>query len=235
MKNIWLVIFCTISTVGFAQRTTVKGVLKDTTSQVAIAFANITNLTNGKTYISNADGRFAIEVQEGDIISYSFIGYHFDTMHITAQSLQGPGLQLWLKPLVNTLSEVTVTAKGYSPYQLDSIERRKEFLAHTGALKKTVGSANSGAGIALNIDRFSKRERIKRNAYHFFDVNEQQEYINYRFNNTLVNEYTGLQGDTLQLFMQRFRPDNDWLRQHLSNEDIKYYINEGLKTFYNRQ
>jgi len=108
-------------------------------------------------------------------------------------------------------------------------------LASTGALKKAVGGANSGAGIALNLDRFSRRERVKRNAYDFFDNNEKEEYINYRFNNTIVNTYTGLKSDSLQLFMQEYRPSFNWLREHLAEEDIKYYINDNLKSFFKRE
>lgn len=220
---------------SIAQRKEVKGILKDSVTQSPVGFANITNLNSGKTVITNNNGLFSIEVGIGDMLSFSYIGYHFDTLRYTSDYASLSVLELTIKPLDNTLQGVTVRSKGYSQYQLDSMERRKEFLASTGALKKAVGGANSGAGIALNLDRFSKREKVKRNAYDFFDNNEKEEYINYRFNNTIVNTYTGLKSDSLQMFMQEYRPSFNWLREHLAEEDIKYYINDNLKNFFKRE
>ena len=226
---------CVMTLCSIAQRKEVKGVLKDSVTQLPVGFANITNLNSGKTVITNNNGLFSIEVGIGDMLSFSYIGYHFDTLRYTNDYASMPQLQLTIKPLTNALENVTVRSKGYSQYHLDSMERRKEFLANTGALKKAVSGANSGAGIALNIDRFSRHEKAKRNAYDFFDNNEKEEYINYRFNSKLVNTYTGLQSDSLQLFMQQYRPSFDWLRAHLSEEDIKYYINDNLKNFFKRE
>ncbi|WP_153796515.1 carboxypeptidase-like regulatory domain-containing protein [Foetidibacter luteolus] len=227
---------CIISLVSLAQRTNVQGVLKDSASFNPISFANITNITTGKTVITNPQGLFSIEVKEYDILSFSYVGYHFDTIHYTGEYLTRQPLVLTLSPLVNTLDAVTVTTKGYSRYQIDSIERRKEFLAAVGSNKMpAVSGANSGAGIGLNLDRFKKKEKNKRQAFIFFDENEQEQYINYRFSNTIVNRYTGLQGDSLQLFMQNYRPDFTWLRQNTTEEDVKYYINDRLKSFFKRE
>ena len=230
-----MIVCCMMTLFSMAQRKEVKGVLKDSVTQLPVGFANITNLNSGKTVITNNNGLFSIEVGTGDMLSFSYIGYHFDTLRYSGDYASLPVLELTIKPLANSLQGVTVRSKGYSQYQLDSMERRKEFLASTGALKKAVGGANSGAGIALNLDRFSRRERVKRNAYDFFDNNEKEEYINYRFNNTIVNTYTGLKSDSLQLFMQEYRPSFNWLREHLAEEDIKYYINDNLKSFFKRE
>lgn len=227
---------CMIVSVSMAQRMEVKGLLKDSTTQQPIGFANITNLNTGKTVITNNSGLFTISIAENDILSFSFVGYHFDTLYYTRKYFTEPLLVLTLKPLVNSLQDVVVRSKGYTPYQLDSMERRKEFLSNVGSEKmNAVSESNSGAGIALNLDRFSKREKTKRNAYTFFDNNEKEEYINYRFNNAFVKTYTGLQADSLQLFMQQFRPSFDWLRSHLGEEDLKYYINDNLKNFFKRE
>jgi len=235
MRGLFLVIGCMIVSMAMAQRKEVKGVLKDSVTHMPVGFANITNLSTGKTAITNTGGLFTLEAGIRDLISFSYIGYHFDTIVFSDEYAAMPLLELTLKPLSNTLQGVTVRTKGYSQYQLDSMERRKEFLANTGALKKAVGGANSGAGIALNLDRFSRREKTKRNAYDFFDNNEKEEYINYRFTNTIVAEYTGLKDDSLQLFMQQFRPSYFWLREHLTDDDIKFYINDNLKNFYKRE
>jgi hypothetical protein len=125
-----------------------------------------------------------------------------------------------------------VSSKGLNRYQLDSIERRKEFLQGiANYMIPAVAKANSGAGIALNIDRFSKNEKRKRRAYAFYESNENEAYINYRFTPELVASLTGFKDDTLQAFMQTYRPSTTWLRANLSREDLVYYINAQLKNY----
>jgi hypothetical protein len=95
----------------------------------------------------------------------------------------------------------------------------------------TVAKANSGAGIALNIDRFSRNEKKKRRAYAFYEDNENEAYINYRFTPELVASLTGFKNDELQTFMQTYRPSTSWLRTNTSREDLVYYINAQLKNY----
>jgi hypothetical protein len=50
-----------------------------------------------------------------------------------------------------------------------------------------------------------------------------------------VGTYTGLKGDSLNTFINKYSPDYDWLRKHTSDEDVFYYINDKLKDFYKRK
>jgi hypothetical protein len=95
----------------------------------------------------------------------------------------------------------------------------------------TVSGANYGAGIALNLDRFSKREKSKRKAIDYFTESEQEAYINYRYTPELVTRYSGLKEDKLIAFMGKSRPSWEWLRKHPKEEDLTYYINEQLKKY----
>jgi hypothetical protein len=112
------------------------------------------------------------------------------------------------------------------------MQRQQDFFQAMGRSPlPTLSQANSGAGIALNIDRFSKREKRKRNAIRFFDDNEKEAYINYRYTPELVAKYTGLKDEKLQEFMGKSRPSWEWLRKHGSETDLAYYINEQLKKY----
>lgn len=223
--------FLAFATNSIAQKqTTIWGILKDSITKEPIALAAITNLDNKKTVMSSNTGRFKIEVSEYNILSFAAVGYFFDTTIYHQNELKYDTLYLFLSPLAHSLGNVTVYSKGMSKYQLDSIERRSAFLQNiVNYTIPTVAAANSGAGIALNLDRFSKHEKSKRKAFQFFETNEAEAYINYRFPPDLVVKYTGFKDDELQLFMQQYRPTNDWLRKHKTEEDIKYYINDQLK------
>lgn len=212
------------------------GYLRDSITREPIVLASITNLNTQTTVMTSASGRFKIDLQENQVLSFAAVGYYFDTIHYNKQFLLQDTLSLFLSPLAHSLGNVTVTAKGLSRYQLDSIERRKEFLQDiVDYTIPTVSKANSGAGIALNLDRFSRHEKNKRKAFAFFESNEKEAYINYRFPAAVVTQYSGLKDAELQQFMQQYRPSSVWLRRNRSEEDIKYYINEKLKLFFKRE
>ncbi|MFM9020600.1 MAG: hypothetical protein ACKOOA_04665, partial [Sediminibacterium sp.] len=210
---------------------TVRGQLTDSATREPIVLASVKNTVSGVTVMTNSKGYFSLPVAAGQLLSFAAVGYHFDTVYYTRTLLLQDTLQLQLSALVVTsLGNVTVTARGWSKYQLDSMQRQQDFFKAMGRSPlPTLSQANSGAGIALNIDRFSKREKRKRNAIRFFDDNEKEAYINYRYTPELVAKYTGLKDEKLQEFMGKSRPSWEWLRKHPSETDMAYYINEQLK------
>ena len=207
------------------------GYLRDSATHEPIALASITNINTKQTVVSSSTGLFSITLFEKQVLSFAAVGYHFDTIHYLLKDT----LQLQLSPLVNDLGNVTVTSSGMSRYQLDSMARRKDFLQEmVSYTQPTFAKANSGAGIALNIDHFSKHEKTKRRALAFFEAREKEAYVDYRFPGALVTKYSGLKADNLKQFLQQYRPSNEWLRAHKTEEDISYYINEKLKLFFKR-
>ncbi len=230
-----LILFLSVSSLSFAQKKTVWGYLRDSLTHEPIVLASVTNMNTKSTVMTSNTGRFKIDLAENQLLSFAAVGYHFDTMYYRDEYLLQDTLSLILSPLTHNLGNVTVTARGFSRYQLDSIERRKDFLHDmVDYTIPTIAKANSGAGIALNIDRFSRHEKAKRRAFAFFESNEKEEYINYRFPPSLVVTYTSLKDEQLQQFMQQYRPTSEWLRKNKSEEDLKYYINDKLKLFFKR-
>ncbi len=210
------------------------GYLRDSITHEPIVLASVTNLNTNTTVMTGATGRFRINLAENEVLSFAAVGYHFDTIHYNKEFLLHDTLALFLSPLAHSLGNVTVRTRGMSRYQLDSIERRKDFLGDVDYKIPTIAQANSGAGIALNLDRFSKHEKAKRKAFEFFETNEKEAYINYRFPSSIVTKYSNLKGEELQQFMQQYRPSVDWLRHNTSEVDIMYYINDKLKLFFKR-
>jgi len=232
--KIWFFLFaCMFSIKVFAQPSRlIYGYLKDSASGEPIAMASVKNNQSKQTVITNAKGRFSITLSPNQLISFAAVGYHFDTIYYKGTYLLQDTLQLTLSPLLTSLGNVTVTTKGMSRYQMDSMQRHTDFFQSIGSNPlPTLSQANYGAGIALNIDRFSKHEKSKRKAIQYFIDNEEEAYINYRYNAELVNKYTGLKEEKLIEFMKKSRPVWEWLRKHPKEEDLAYYINDQLKKF----
>lgn len=234
MKYILFTICTIISFSSFAQKKKVWGYVMDSTTKTPIEYASITNISKNFTATSNTKGKFSIDVMEGNILSVASINHYFDTLFMADKYLKTDTLYIYLKAIAQNLKEVTVTAI-LNRYQNDSTQRRRLFLEDVGTNKiPTISNANSGAGIGINIDRFSKREKNKRRAFELFESMEEEQYINYRFSPQLVIRYTTLRGDSLLNFMQQHRPTYKWLRKQVLEEYLKYYINEQLKIYFKK-
>lgn len=217
------------------QKIFLQGIVQDSVQKKEIRSASIRNVFSGTTVVSRSDGKFTIAVQKGNILAVAASGYLSDTLTITDSILASGFIILQLNLLPATLPGATVSA-GLNPYQIDSISRRKAFLATVGEARITTVSRTNelGFGVGINIDRFSKREKNKRAARTLFDITEEEAYINFRWNENIVNKYTKFTGDTLVEFMQANRPTWEWLRRHPLEEDVLYYINQRLKSYFKR-
>ena len=54
---------------------------------------------------------------------------------------------------------------------------------------------------------------------------EQEKYVNYRFNKTLVKRITRLEGKNLDTFMVRYRPDFDFTHNSSTVIFYQYILN----------
>lgn len=238
MKYFFLAFCSLIITTVFSQdKNVLTGYLKDSITHEAVPYASITNLSSNKTVLSNKNGIFKIAVKENQLLSFASVGYTFDTLRISAKIISQDTIHIFLSPITISLQTVIVIGKiKYSAYQIDSIQRRKDFFQTMSEHTIPVASlANSGAGIGLNLDHFYNREKRKRKVISLFDQMEQEQYINYRFTPIVINKYTTLRDDSLSIFIQQYRPSYDWLRKHTEEEDIAYYINDKLKLFFRRK
>lgn len=230
MKQLSTVILLLIAVHATAQQKhIVKGRVVNAVNGEGIAYSSITNLTSHVTTIALQDGYFAIAAHKGQLLSISCIGFNFDTVRITKALTTTDTLVISVLPLASKLKEVVLNAK-WSAYQLDSMERRKNYFDTRSSHTLTaISGSNSGAGIGINLDRFYGSEKKKRRWIELFDKTEEEAYIDYRFSPALVHKYTAFSGEALQQFMQQNRPDYKWLRQHKHEEDLLYYINDRLK------
>lgn len=215
-----------------AQKRVLKGFIKDSSTRqpltnvvVSDVFANILTHTDEKGY-------FNVKLKDGQTVFFDAPNYHFDTLRLA--TMTPDTVTVFLAQLPNVLTAVTVTTKGYTKYQKDSIKRRQDFVDGAGPKMNGVNNVNSGSGfgVTVNLDKiFTKKERTRKNAYSQFEDIEETNYVDYRFSRDLVTGYTGLKGDDLGDFILKYRPTYKWLRNHPTDEDVFYYINEKLKEF----
>lgn len=217
-----------------AQVRTMNGYLRDSLTRQPISGGTIINATTGKSVKTNSYGFFRLDVANHNRIYAVANAYRFDTL--TYSPLFVDTVTIFLSPTGSLLPGVTVTSQ-YSKYQLDSIERRRAFEEARGTVMPTVASTPSlGFGLTINLDRFFKdKYKYQKRQERTFNKTEQATYVFYRFPPEMVSSYTGLKGEQLQVFMLRYTPSYTWLREHPSDVDVMYYLNEKLKEFKRRE
>lgn len=224
-----ILIFLLISFSSLHAQVWINGYLKDKLSQNSIVNGEVhSSLSNA---ISDSNGFFRIRVAEGDIISFKKFGYRFDTIHFSFHKIDST-LIMYMDPLGSVMKNVTVSTS-YSAYQVDSLRRRTVFDEGRSKMSFVSKQYHQGFGLIFNLDRFSKsKDKNLKKQKQIFEKTEQWAYIRYRFSDSIVQFYTGLTGDSLRNFMNRYTPSYQWLREHTSRIELVYYINEKLKLFW---
>ncbi len=88
------------------QKQTVKGNVKDVLGPVIGATVLVKGSTNGT--VTDLDGNFTLDVNEGDVLSFSYIGYHPQEIKYAGQAV----VDVLLVEDTQKLGEVVVTALG---------------------------------------------------------------------------------------------------------------------------
>lgn len=227
-----LLIMTCISAIG--QEYTFKGILLDSATKAPLPYASIKNHNKKLTVISHSDGSFHIRASRSDMLYFTFIGYKIDTLYFQPDSIHNntETRKIYLKPMVHALKTISIKAEySYEDYQDDSTQRRLGYLGMNGDHRIPVASRpNSGNfGIGLNLDHFYGREKRKRANIKLLDQMEKEQYVNFRYKASVVKKYTNFTGDDLRYFMEKYRPDYTWLRQHKSEQDLLLFINDAVK------
>ncbi|ANI89524.1 hypothetical protein A9P82_09615 [Arachidicoccus ginsenosidimutans] len=234
-KIVFIIVLSFISIHTFAQSDYVYGKLIDSITLLPVQDVQVLNVNTGETDITNSKGLFLLKGHLNDTLSFVRIGYQTQRFVLAGNKAAQDTIQIILIPKTEELKSVTVSAYSYADYQADSTERRRSFEQSVGYAHHYFEGSNSGAGIGFSLDRlFSKKEKKKENAYRIYTQYEEQRYVDFRFNPIIVHSYTGLRGDSLQQFINRYQPSYKWLRSHKTSDDIFYYINDKMKELENK-
>jgi hypothetical protein len=214
---------------------TVTGMISDS-NRLVLPYATISNINTGKHSLSDQGGFYKIAASRHDRIVFTFVGYKPDTL-IVGQTTGTQTFNVVLEAEGKFLKGVEVTSQ-YSPYQIDSIERRNQYGYILDNPNKPLagGSTPEGAGIVFSpITRFSKKEKQKRQFKKNYEQMEKEKYIDSRFTPLLVSKVTGLTGDSLHLFMRDNYPDYGTMRSIGGANDLIYWITDKYKGWINKR
>lgn len=230
----YFLLFVLAGFTGFAQQFLTGKVRKKENLEI-LSSVSVYNQTQRTHKLSDEEGNYRIIAQPGDIVIFSCVGYHADTIAVSAKIL---GAEFPILLDLRSVSLQAVTVSSLSNYQLDSLERRQVYSWIYEQEPQPVVERQrqgDGVGVELNViphgssevrQRLQLKKRILRE--------EQRHYVNFRFSADYISHLTRLEGDSLQQFMVRYRPTYDFCRK-AANVDILVYINDSFKKFKTRE
>ena len=195
----------------------VKGTVYDRSQNFAMPGVSVLG-TSGAGTMTDSNGHYSIKLPSTDSIYFSYLG-KFTTKFSVKRIAPGYPLNMSLAVNVDSLPLVVVRPK---LYRYDSAENREEYRrVFEYNPDYIVGGENGGVGFNLDM-LFSARKNRRMLAFQRRLVEEEQDkYVDHRFNKTLVKKITGLKSPALEAFMRTYRPSYDFI-QHCEN-DYEFY------------
>ncbi|MCW3464598.1 carboxypeptidase-like regulatory domain-containing protein [Chitinophaga nivalis] len=219
----------------FAQKT-MTGVIVNDSSHLPLSGATIINLSTRQTVVSDYQGAFTIHCQPGDTLRFSMIGYSPQLQIISREQLSLSNLRIYMRSYVLNLRQQLVRGKNYTA---DSLNFREQYARYLNKKKTPLfklpnskepllrDQVHTVSGIKSINDIYGKLSFKKNKRMAAFRKvlleHEADAYVQYRYDPELVQQATGLKGDSLDFFMLHYRPTPAMLRNS-STYDLMVYI-----------
>lgn len=223
LKAFYLIlIFVAIGNLAYAQ--TLKGIVEDGETGKPLVAVSVYNTKTQQYVYTNEIGAFSLPANKGDLISFSMVGYKTQTKVVPA-GLGVAEMHIDLFRLSYQLDEFVYRPK-YSAYQLDSMERTSTY-QRALARQRTKSIMSPVTLLADKISKNSKQiYRFQRNFHYWEDI----KFVESRYTTQLVQQMTGLKGDTLAHFINTYPMPPDYARV-ASELELKMWIRERYRAW----
>ncbi len=219
-----------LSLAARSQSYVIRGVVYDSSRNYPLEAVSVLS-TSGTGTITNAEGSYEIRVTEKDSIWFSYLNK--PTIKFPVIKIGNPmQFDISLQVSVPVLREVKVFPKNY---KLDSIRNRQDYAKVFNYRKpglRIVPQSSGGVGVGFDVNELINVFRFRRNQSMLsfqqrLLVEEQEKFIDYRFNKALVRRLTQLEGVELDKFMELFRPPYTFTK--LSGDyEFRMYIKQSF-------
>lgn len=183
--------------------------------------------SSGRGTVTDSNGYYQIIVPPDDSIYFSYLGRATVKYPVKdINTLNTFDIALHVDP--TELKEVQVMPRSYHN---DSLQNRKDYEKYFDFKKPNPFTLSSGSGMGMGagfdldqIIRYFQFDRTKRlqSFQRRLVEDEQDKYIDHRFNPSLVLRVTHLQGDELDSFMVKYRPSYNFCKRATDYDLMEY-------------
>jgi len=223
-------------------QTIISGRVYDSTKLYVVPGV-IVKSTGGGSTITDSLGTYHINTNENDSISFYYANkptQKFPVKSINNYNDFDISLQVRVFEKYRLLKEVKIFSKSY---RQDSAENRLSYSKIFDYQKPGLRSTYTpGSPPGIDINELINIFRFRRNKQNLafqkrLLAEEEDKYVNYKFNNTLIKRVTGLTGNSLEKYMFTYKPTYEFIITSSELEFYEYILNtaetfkkhEGLK------
>lgn len=187
---------------------TVKGTVFDSSRRNTVEAVTV-QTTSGHFTMTDSMGRYSVPVNEKDSVWFSYLGKPTPKYPVAKmQDISQFNISLLLK--TNVMREVRIRSRNYKE---DSVQNRKDYAKvfnwRRPNLETLTSVTNTGVGFDLQeiirVFQFRKNRSMQRFRERLIEQ-EQEKYVDYRFNRGLIKRLTGLEGAQLEEFIKQYKP-----------------------------
>jgi hypothetical protein len=226
----------TLATQSSRAQVNIRGTVYDKSMINGLPQVSISN-NRGTIGISDSLGRFSVRLSIDDTIYFSYLNKQSAAFPV--KDIPDPAnLNISIDVVGPALEPFYVHRNSY---YADSMrfrqENRQGFEYRSGnpvrSMRLMPGGQGLMAGASFDLGIFFNRDtrRSKELMQRWLVGQEQDGYVDHRFNKALVRRITGLDSADLQRFMKDYRPGYDFLKSFETDWDYYKYILESSKFY----
>ena len=210
----------------------IRGTVYDSTRTYPVELVSVLT-TSGKGTVTNSKGEYEIEVAEKDSIYFSYLNK--PTIKFPVLKIATPfSFDIALQVNVPVLKEIKIRQRNYKQ---DSIQNREDYAKVFNFRKPglSVVTPQYGQATGFDLDEIINVFRFRRNkSILSFQkrllIQEQDKFIDHRFNKGLVRRLTSLSDNALDSFMITYRPSYRFTIM-TGDYDFQKYIKDAAERF----
>lgn len=216
-----LLILCT----PLAAQVIIKGRVYDMSKTIPLPSVSVLS-SEGMGTVTDSLGYYTILVNETDSIWFSYLNKPTPKFAVSAIN-KFNGFDIALHVPVTELKEIKVIPRNY---KRDSIQNRLDYAKAFDFHKPGISLSNPSSGsfgVGLDLDAFINMFNFRKNRRmaHFQQrliQEEEDKFIDHRFNKPLVRKITKLTGAEQDDFMKKYKPSLDFTRNATDYEFAEY-------------
>ena len=208
----------------------VSGRVYDASGYRPLPSVSVSSTSSGATE-TDSSGRYAIIVNENDSIWFSYLGKSTPKYPVKT-IVNTQNFEISIRVNVTTLREVIFRPPSYREDSLQNrLDYAKVFSFHRPNASSLTSTGSNG-GVGLDINEFIRLFQFRKNrsmlAFQKRLLQEEQDkFIDHRFNRALVVRITHLRSAELDTFMKRYRPTLEFT-QLATDYEFQYYIKQAF-------
>lgn len=208
----------------------VSGTVYDSSGLYGVTGVYVTG-TGGSSALTDSVGGYRIKVFENDSIAFYYMNkptMKFPVHSIINYNQFDISLRVHVREKYRPLKEIFIYAKSHKQ---DSAENRLDYSKTFNFRKPGLRSSfTPGSPPGLDVDELINIFHFRKNKQTLafqkrLIEQEQDSYINYRFNSVLIKRITGLSGDTLTKYKSKYRPPYSFVAASNELQFYQYILN----------